>query len=82
MEQGTLTLKIYSPQKSIFEGVVERVSFPGAKAPFTILRNHAPMISVLERGFIRWGADAENEVAIAGGFVEIKDNVVTACVEI
>lgn len=72
-------LIILSPERELFSGNVVQVLFPGAAAPFTVLYNHAPIISVLERGVIRWPA---GEVAISGGFVEVCDNVVTACVEI
>ena len=72
-------LIILSPERELFSGNVAQVLFPGATAPFTVLYNHAPIISVLERGVIRWPA---GEVAISGGFVEVCDNVVTACVEI
>ena len=81
MAARTLRLIILSPEKELFSGNVTGVLFPGATAPFTVLYNHAPIISVLEQGTIRWEADTQGEVTIAGGFVEVCDNVVTACVE-
>ncbi|MBQ8271086.1 MAG: F0F1 ATP synthase subunit epsilon [Bacteroidaceae bacterium] len=81
MAASNLKLIILSPEKELFSGNVTAVSLPGATAPFTVLYNHAPIISVLERGTVRWEAETQGEVAIAGGFVEVCDNVVTACVE-
>ena len=82
MDGATFKLNIISPEKVLFEGEVLSVALPGGKEPFTVLRNHAPIISTLRKGIIRWSADAPAELAISGGFVEVKNNVVTACVEV
>jgi F-type H+-transporting ATPase subunit epsilon len=48
-----------------------------------VLYNHAPLISSLVAGTISFTADEkENAIDILGGFVEVKNNCVTACVEI
>ena len=83
MEKGNLLLEILSPEKSLFKGYVASVMLPGGKAPFTVLHNHAPIISVLSAGNLSWTADGEEQcMAVSGGFVEVKDNMVTVCVEI
>lgn len=82
MNRQTLELNILSPEKTIFRGEVAKVVLPGTAAPFTVLRNHAPLVSSLQKGFIRWQAGTPGEIAIKDGFVEVKNNVVTACVEI
>ena len=81
MDGATFKLNIISPEKVLFEGDVLSVALPGGKEPFTVLRGHAPIISTLRKGLIRWTADVSGELAINGGFVEVKGNVVTACVE-
>lgn len=81
--QGLFVLEILTPDKRVFKGNVQLASMPGAKAPFVILHNHAPLISVLQNGKITWiDADGEHAVEISGGFVEVNENVVTACVEL
>lgn len=81
--QGLFVLEILTPDKRVFKGNVQQTSMPGAKAPFVILHNHAPLISVLQNGKILWiDADGEHAVEISGGFVEVNENVVTACVEL
>ena len=82
MNEQTFELNILSPEKTIFSGKVTKVALPGAAAPFTVLRNHAPLVSSLQKGVIRWLAGAPGEIAIKDGFVEVKNNVVTVCVEI
>lgn len=82
MSTKTFILEIISPEKSIFSGSVELAAFPGEMGAFSVLCNHAPLISVLSRGTLRWIAEGkEVTVAIGGGFVEVKDNKVIACVE-
>lgn len=81
--QEVLNLEILTPDKKIFDGNVHRVAMPGVKAPFVILRNHAPIISVLQKGKLVWNdADGEHSLEISSGFVEVDGNRVTACVEL
>lgn len=76
-------MEILTPDKRVFKGDVLKATMPGAVAPFVILRNHAPIISVLQKGRLVWNDGvSEGSVDISGGFVEVNDNVVTACVEL
>lgn len=79
-----LQLKIVSPEKVEFDGEVISVMVPGTKGNFEILVDHAPIISSLERGIVKFTQpDGEvNELTILGGFVEVQKNVVSVCVEI
>ena len=83
MDEELFELEIVSPQKLLFSGTVELVTLPGVKAPFTVLYNHAPLVSTLCAGKIIWkvGKDKQ-EMSIQSGFVEVKENKVTACVEV
>ncbi len=79
----TLHLKVLSPERTLVDGRVEIVTFPGEAGSFSVLKNHAPLVSVLARGDIRYRTEGEEHtIAIAGGFVEIKENEVSACVEL
>jgi len=78
-------LEIISPEKIIYQdknGEVDSVTLPGVVGSFTILNNHAPIISVLKNGVITYkiGED-EEKIEINSGFVEAKQNVVSVCVE-
>ena len=78
-----LQLRIVSPEKVEYDGVVESVLVPGSKGQFEILDNHAPIISTLQKGVVEY-ATQEGKVSlnILGGFVEVQQNLVSLCVEI
>ena len=78
-----MKLEIISPESIVFNGDVSLVTLPGINGSFTVLKNHAPMISLLKQGKLIYRHDnTENEVAVASGFVEINKNVVTVSVEL
>lgn len=76
-------LEIASPQKQILGRMVGKVVLPGTKGRFTVLSGHAPLISSLSEGDIVYEeGDREETVRIKSGFVEVRDNRVSVCVEI
>jgi len=78
-----LKLRIIAPDRMVFEGDVESVTLPGTVGSFTVLNNHAPIISSLEKGLIKYeNANGLVEVAVNSGFAEVKDNILSICVEI
>ena len=78
-----LKLKIVSPEKVVFDDVVESVVVPGTMGQFEILDHHAPIISTLEKGNVVYKTnEGEQTFAITGGFVTVKKNQVNVCVEI
>lgn len=83
MSEHLLNIDIVTPQRIIFSGKCVSVSLPGAKSPFQVLYNHAPIVSALELGAIKIVNEDNNEVLYAteGGFVEVLDNRVSIVVE-
>lgn len=78
-----LVLRIVSPEKILFTGEVENVLVPGEVGEFEILINHAPIISTLVEGRVVYTINSEKKtIMIKGGFVEVKKNVVSLCVEL
>ena len=78
-----LTLKIVSPERVEFDGEVESVLVPGTLGSFEILNEHAPIISSLEKGKVEYTTkEGKVELGILGGFVEVKKNEVSLCVEV
>ena len=76
-----ITLKIITPQKELLSAQVSLVELPGAQGRFEVLQNHAPLISSLTAGKIRYvKGGEENEIEIQSGFVEVRNNVVTVCI--
>ena len=83
MNEELIELEIISPEKRLFTGMVEWVMLPGAKAPFTVLYNHAPLVSTLCAGDIKWKIGKEKQkMTVKSGFVEVRNNKVTALVEV
>lgn len=77
-----MKLKIVSPEGIQFEGEVGSVSFPGMGGSFDVLPNHAPLIAALQEGTVRYEVSGKHrKLPIQSGFVEVKDNVLTVCIE-
>ena len=63
--------------------LAEIVTLPGELGSFSVLYDHAPLISSLIKGEIKYTEDElEKSIGISSGFVEVRDNIVSACVEI
>lgn len=77
-----MTLRIISPSEILFSGEAESITLPGVMGSFTVLRNHAPLISVLQKGDVayRLADGSEHTVGINGGLADVNDNVVAVCV--
>ena len=79
----TMDMTIATPEGIVFEGQVESAKFPGASGAFMVLPRHAALISVLPAGKVTYVQEGNpTEVIIRGGFVEIKNDVISVCVEI
>ncbi len=72
-------LEIITPEKTAFSGEIQLVQVPGTKGSFEILNNHAPIISSLQAGRIRYitSNGQEKTVEINGGVIEAKNNHIT-----
>ena len=71
-----MTLKIISAEDILFEGEVSAVRLPGQQGAFTVLRNHASLISTLTPGEITY----EKPISVNGGIVDVDRNVVSVCI--
>lgn len=77
-----LQLKIVTPERIEFEGEINRVVVSGTLGEFEVLENHAPIISSLEHGKIVYESkDGLHTLDVSGGFIEVKKNLVSICVE-
>jgi len=78
-----MTLQILTPEKTLFSGEVDSVTLPGADGLFTVLQNHAPMISsLLLNGEVTYALGKKSDtLTIGGGFAEVWKNRVTVCAD-
>lgn len=78
-----ITLVILTPEKTLLEKYVSKVSLPGSKGRFMVLKNHAPLISSLEEGEIVFESEgAEYKIHVSSGFADVHDNKVIVCAEV
>lgn len=72
-------LEIVTPEKTLYSNEIKYVLVPGSKGQFGVLKNHAPLISTLEKGNVKVieQDDTEKFFDINGGVVEIlKNNII------
>ncbi|MEF9924747.1 MAG: hypothetical protein RR383_05380 [Muribaculaceae bacterium] len=75
-----MTLNIISAAKIEFTGNVESITLPGEKGLFTVLENHASIISLLTHGVIEYIQGGKHETMdIQGGIVDVDSNIVSVC---
>ncbi|MDR0812209.1 MAG: ATP synthase F1 subunit epsilon [Paludibacter sp.] len=79
-----MKLEIITPEKTVFAGEVTSVTLPGEGGLFTVWEHHAPLISALAQGKIRFvdAKNEENELQIEGGFAQVQNNKLVVCAEI
>ena len=77
-----MQLILLSPVKTLFNGDVESVTIPGSKGQFTVLPQHAPLMTTIEKGVITYVTkDGETSLTVEDGFADVKNNVVSICIE-
>jgi F-type H+-transporting ATPase subunit epsilon len=85
-------LEIVSPEATLFSGEVDSIAVPGVNGDFEMLKDHAPIVSLLKEGFVKISGNItlEEEVQdkfskgdknttllkISSGTIEMKDNKV------
>lgn len=79
----TMNLTVLTPEKTLLDAGVSKVSLPGTKGRFMVLKDHAPIISSLTEGDLVYMSDnKEGAIRILAGFVEVNDNRITVCAEV
>lgn len=78
-----LYLDIITPDRKVYNDEIKLIQVPGSKAPFTVLRNHAPILSTLDEGRIRIVDKHNKEIfyQIEGGIIEVMNNKVIILAE-
>lgn len=76
-----MILKIISTEDVLFDGEVELVTLPGQKGSFTVLNNHASIVSSLVAGNIVYSVGGvKTSLSVDGGLVDVDKNVVSVCI--
>ncbi|MBD2281304.1 MAG: F0F1 ATP synthase subunit epsilon [Dolichospermum sp. DEX189] len=79
----TLTVRVISPDKTVWDAEADEVILPSTTGQLGILSGHAPMLTALDTGVMRVRASKNaswQAIALLGGFAEVDDNEVTILV--
>ena len=77
-----INLEVVTPKGAIVSEEVDIVTAPGFAGEFGVLANHAPFLSTIKIGTLRYKQDGtENELMVSGGFCEVSNNKITFLVE-
>ena len=73
---NTFLLKIVTPDEVVFEGKTVSVVAPGAIGYLGILKNHAPLVTTLDKGNLTYKSEGGSleTFKIEGGFLEVLNN--------
>jgi F-type H+-transporting ATPase subunit epsilon len=77
-----MNLEIITPEKQIFNGMVDSVILPGKNGSFQLLKDHAPLVSTLKKGDLVYEQNGKKQTMIVdGGVLEVSDNKVLVLAE-
>lgn len=79
MADRTFTLDIVTPERVVLHDEAEALVAPGVEGSFGVLANHAPFLSELAIGELRYRTPSQHEItyAVSGGFLQVFNNQVT-----
>ena len=78
-----LQLEVVTPERRVLSEAVDSVTIPGLGGELGILPGHTPLISQLQTGVLSYTVSGKTlQLHVSGGFVEIKDDVVSVLAEI
>ena len=74
-----LSVHVVTAEREVYtEEGVDEVIAPGIAGELTVLPHHAPLLTLIKPGIMRIvKGSEETDVAITGGFLEVKDDRVT-----
>ncbi len=79
----TLTVRVISPDKTVWDAPAEEVILPSTTGQLGILTGHAPLLTALDTAVMRVRPGKNQQwlaIALMGGFAEIENNEVTILV--
>jgi len=76
--RNTLHVEVVTAEREIYNGEADMVVAKGTEGVLGILPRHAALLTTLAIGEMRIKlGDAEEPLFVSGGFLEVRDNVVT-----
>ncbi len=79
---GSLTLRVITPEQIALDEVVDSVVFPAADGLTGVLPRHAPLVAALDSGDLKYTQDGREEhFFVSGGFAEVRDDTLRVITE-
>jgi F-type H+-transporting ATPase subunit epsilon len=76
-----MILEIVSPEAKLFSGEITSISLPGVDGYFQMLNNHAPIVSLLQKGIVKITASSFNfDSESEGLFTKVNDQNYTLAI--
>ena len=80
---ATLQLEVVTPERRVLSEAVDAVTAPGLGGELGILPGHTSLISQLQTGVLSYASGGKTlQLHVSGGFIEVKDDVVSVLAEI
>lgn len=80
---AAFAFELVSPERIVFSGDVAQVVVPGTEGDFTVLKDHAPLMSSLRAAVLTIDAEGKptQRLFIRGGFADVSPNGLTVLAE-
>ncbi len=80
---ASFVFELVSPEKLLFAGEVESVVVPGTEGEFTVLKDHAPLMTTLKPGVVtvEETASKRSRLFVRGGFADVAPTGLTILAE-
>ncbi|ODT86487.1 ATP synthase F1 subunit epsilon [Phenylobacterium sp. SCN 70-31] len=79
---GKLNFSLVSPERELFNGLVDQVDAPGSEGDFGVLAGHAPFMTALKEGPVRvYNGGAVVTYEVRGGFADVTPEGLTILAE-
>lgn len=69
---GKLSFSLVSPEREVFNGLVDQVDAPGVEGDFGVLADHAPFMTALREGVVTViDGGSRRQFEVHGGFADV-----------
>ena len=79
-----MNFELVSPERLLISAEVQQVTVPGTEGLFTVMPNHAPVLSTLKPGVVEvvTAEGAQERIFVRGGFAEVNNSGLTVLAEV
>jgi F-type H+-transporting ATPase subunit epsilon len=79
-----MNFELVSPERLLISAPIQQVTVPGTEGLFTVMPNHAPVLSTLRPGVVDvvTAEGAQERIFVRGGFAEVNNSGLTVLAEV